>query len=209
MESDGAKVDEKYIQSLWLGAEHFSARFVGSVVFKNALLTDKGINLPYKQVCDILHKIPTFVQHLKRRFKFPRRHYHAGGFASIFQADLGELVPYDNKRFFLVVCDAFSSRVWGRVLQNKTADVVLKAFKSILDDAHVTPVKLETDKGSEFINAKFQTFLKKRNIYYHSKMGMLKASLAEFQIYRIKSRIAPMLRHKLSANWPSVFQVYF
>jgi hypothetical protein len=88
----------KYIKSLWLGAEHFSGRFTGSVVFRNALRVDKGIDIPYKEVCRILHEIPTFVQSTKRRYIFPRRHYHAEGFASLLQADLGEMASFDNKK---------------------------------------------------------------------------------------------------------------
>jgi hypothetical protein len=235
-------VSDDYIRSLWKGAENFSARYTGTVIFRAALKSDKNINLSYKRVSQILHEIPLFVQTKKRRFRFPRRKYHAGGFCAIWQADIGQLHAYiepalahlarptpklgptpkkkktqapqnekggdyyEGKKYFLAVCDVFSSRLWCRIIKDKSAAVVLEAFKSILKEVGTKPVKLETDLGSEFIDARFQDFCKSENIYYHSKRGDKKAMMVEYQIYRIKAKFGPLLRDKLTKNWPAFFQ---
>jgi hypothetical protein len=102
--------------------------------------------------------------------------------------------------------DAFSGKVWARVIANKEANTVLAAFKSIYEEAGVKIVHLQSDKGNEFVNKTFQAYLESKNIYFHSKVGNLKASLAEYQIFRIKFKIAALLRAKFSTNWPSFLE---
>ena len=50
-----------------------------------------------------------------------------------------------------------------KCLKSKTGDAMMKAFQSVLEKTgHFT--KLQTDRGSEFLNQSFKTWLKKQNI---------------------------------------------
>ena len=53
----------------------------------------------------------------------------------------------------------FSKFVWVVPLRNKIGESLVNGFKSILDLGQ-SPEKLQTDKGTEFLNHNFQSFLK-------------------------------------------------
>ena len=67
-----------------------------------------------------------------------------------FQADLVDMSAYakenDNIKFIITIIDVFSKYAWTRVLRNKSACEVTKAFLSVLKEGRV-PIKLQTDKG--------------------------------------------------------------
>ena len=59
----------------------------------------------------------------------------------------------DGFCFILTVIDVFSKRAWAIPLKNKTASSVVNAIEGIFKI--VTPIKLQTDKGKEFVNKYF------------------------------------------------------
>ena len=53
----------------------------------------------------------------------------------------------------------------------------MKAFESIVRKSGRKPQRLQTDKGKEFYNTKFQSWLNKEGICHFSMHGDAKASL--------------------------------
>ena len=72
-----------------------------------------------------------------------------------------------NKRYkFLLTCiDVFLKFAWVVPLKNKTGESPVNGFQTILD-AGRSPEKLQTDKGTEFLNGNFQSFLKEKSIHF-------------------------------------------
>lgn len=56
----------------------------------------------------------------------------------------------EGYKYFLCVCDVFNQMIYCRSLKRKTAEAVRDAFKSIFEESKITPVKLQTDAGTEF-----------------------------------------------------------
>ena len=65
---------------------------------------------------------------------------------------------------------------------------LVNSFQSILDLGR-SPEKLQTDKGTEFLNRNFQSFLKERNIYSFTTNSELKASVVEHFNHTLKTRM--------------------
>ena len=55
---------------------------------------------------------------------------------------------------------------------------LVNGFQSILD-LGLSPEKLQADKGTEFLNRNFQSFLKEKNIHFFTTNSELKASVVE------------------------------
>jgi hypothetical protein len=68
---------------------------------------------------------------------------------------------------------------WSKPIKNKSTDEVLNAFKLVLKKSKRHPKFLQLDKGSEFINKKFQEELKARNNHWFTNYSSRKASVAE------------------------------
>ena len=96
----------------------------------------------------------------------------------------------DGIKYLLVVIDVFSKYLWVRPLKNKTtmAHSLVEAFKSILSGKRKTE-KLRTDKGTEFINAPFQQYLKKKGIEFHTANNEPKAAVVERVNRTLKSKL--------------------
>ena len=85
----------------------------------------------------------------------------------------------DGHTFLLTVIDCFSKFAWVEPLMNKSGSEILSALKRILKRSERTPKRLQTDKGSEFINAQVQRFLRQRNIEFFTTNSEMKAAIIE------------------------------
>ena len=138
--------------------------------------------LSLKQVKTWLQKQTTYTLHKPIRRKFQRRKTVVGGIDHQWQADLADVQSLqkenDQYRYLLCVIDVFSKYAWVVPLYNKSGTSLIEAFKTILKQRH--PKALQTDKGTEFKNKEFQTFLKKNNIHFFTTENPeTKASVAE------------------------------
>ena len=64
-----------------------------------------------------------------------------------YKADLAQMFDYEDYKYFLLVVDAFSSKVFVRPLKSKTSLVVKDAFEHIFQEFNAKIYKLETDRG--------------------------------------------------------------
>ena len=125
----------------------------------------------------------TYTLHKPIRRRFKRRQVIVGGIDHQWQADLVDLIKLakHNKAYkYLLTCiDVLSKYAWVVPLKNKTGDSLIKAFKSIFKQGRV-PLCLQTDKGTEFTNRKFQAFLKQKGVrFFTTHNEETKASIAE------------------------------
>ena len=103
-----------------------------------------------------------YTLHKPIRRRFPRRKTFARDIDYLWQADLVDmthLADYNHGyRYILTDNDVFAKFA----LKKKDVKTVAEAFQSIINDRK--PIKLQTDKGKELINAFFQDKLRERGI---------------------------------------------
>ena len=152
------------------------------------------------KVRDFLSAQPAYTMHRPVRRKFPRRKTFSKGIGDLYQADLMDLTSLanfnDSHRYVLVAIDVFSRYAFAVPLKTKGAVEVTKAFETgVLD---VRPCRLlQTDKGTEFVNDKFQTMLRNRGVHWYSSENPdTKAALAERLIRTIKERLFRYMTYK-------------
>ena len=125
------------------------------------------------RVADWLAGQDAYTLHKPARRKFTRRRTFAVGSGHLYQADLVDMTNVssqnDGYRFILTCIDCFSRYAWSRALKNKSGKSVTDAFASILEERPLhKPVYVQCDRGKEFFNSLFQTFLKENDVTLYS-----------------------------------------
>ena len=115
-------------------------------------------SLTFRQVKALLQSKDTYTLHKPVRYNFPRNRVIVTGIDDQWQADLvdiSSLARFNKGYKFLLTCiDVFSKFAWVVPLKNKTGESLVNGFQSILDLGR-SPEKLQTDKGTEFLNRNF------------------------------------------------------
>ena len=155
--------------------------------------TKKGYpSLTFRQVKTWSQSKDTYTLHKPVRYNFPRNRVIVTEIGGQWQADLVDIssLARFNKGFkFLLTCiDLFSKFAWVVPLKNKTGESLVNGFQSILDLGR-SPEKPQTDKGTEFLNRNFQSFLKEKNIHSFTTNSELKASVVERFNRTLKTRM--------------------
>ena len=111
-------------------------------------------------------------------------------------ADVKNLSRYHKGvKYLLTVIYILSKYAWVVPIKNKTGAEQKRAFESTLKEG-TKPLRLQTDKGSEFYNKSFQEYLKQKGIHHFSTQSDTKASVVE----RLKKTIKQRLYRALTAN---------
>ena len=147
-----------------------------------------------KQISNWLSQNLSYSLHKRLKKKFPTNPTIAANIDDQWQGDLlflKELSKYNSNYYIILVfIDVISRYAWVELMKNKTGPVATRAFENILKRASPRkPKKIQTDKGSEFLNRDFQNLLKKREIDYFNTFSDQKASIAERFIQTLKNYI--------------------
>jgi hypothetical protein len=142
----------------------------------------RGIKISLKKVKEWLMSQQVYTLHRPARKHYLRNKVISYGIDYIWQIDLVDMAKFsklNNDFKFLITCiDVFSKFAWVVPIKNKTADAVLNGFKKILQGGR-RPLKIQTDKGKEFLNSSFKNFLVKEDIHLYSLDSELKACVVE------------------------------
>ena len=84
--------------------------------------------------------------------------------------------------------DVFSKVAWVVPLKNKKGESLVNGFQSILDLGR-SPQKLQTNKGTRFLNRNFERLLKENSIHFLATNSELKASVVERFNCTLKTRM--------------------
>ena len=102
--------------------------------------------------------------------------------------------------------------MWAIPLKNKYSQTITNEFSNIITKSKRKPLKIESDRGSEFYNSVFQNFLKSKNIHHFSRYTDKGPSIAERVIRTIRNLLKKPVFEKGNANWlselPSVVKKY-
>lgn len=147
--------------------------------------------------------------HRPIRINYRRRHYNLKGLNDLWEVDLMDmkhLKKYNhNYQYVLIIIDAFSKQLYGVLLKNKTGLEVSRGMKSILDRG-ISPINLQSDRGSEFYNKHFQTLMRTYGISHYSTYSNIKCAHAERVIRTLKERIYRNLHFKGTYNYSKTLQ---
>ena len=113
-------VSDKTIIELWRSPQ-FSGSYRGIKTFKRVLKTDLDIDISETRLYNILKKDPVYLIHLKPARNFERRHLSVNNYGELVQADIAQMYSYDNYKYFLLLVDAFSTKVFVRPLKSKNS----------------------------------------------------------------------------------------
>ena len=135
----------------------------------------------------------------------------------IWSIDLADMIDYkisDNKgyRYIFILIDNYSKYLWAIPLKNKYSQTITNEFSNILTTSKRKPLKVESDRGTEFYNSIFQNFLKSKNINHYSRFTDKGPSIAERVIRTIRNLLKKPVFEKGRADWlselPSVIKQY-
>ena len=135
----------------------------------------------------------------------------------IWSIDLTDMIDYkisNNKgfRYIFIVIDDFSKYLWAISLESKYSQTITNEFSNILTKSKRKPLKIESDRGTEFYNSIFQNFLKSKNIHHYSRYTDKGPSIAERVIRTIRNLLKKTVCEKGNADWlselPSVTKQY-
>ena len=82
-------------------------------------------------------------------------------------------------RYIFVIIDNFSKYLWAIPLKNKNSNTKTDVFLNILSTSKRSPIKLESDRGSEWYNSILQKFLTSKKNSTLFKMHKQSPSIAE------------------------------
>ena len=127
-------------------------------------------------------KQPTATLHKPVRYRFTRNRTVVMSVGDQYQADLCDmtnLARYNDGHKFLLTCtDLFSRRAWAKAIKSKQGKNVARVLEEIFRERVCK--RLQTDKGTEFLNVHVRKLLKSLNIkLWISKNEDVKAALVE------------------------------
>jgi hypothetical protein len=192
-------VSDKKLLELWR-SPNFTGSYRGIKTFQILLKTDLNIDVSQDRLYKVLKQDPIFLIHQTPHRKFQRRKYDVQNYGELVQADIAYMFEYDSYKYFLLLIDCFSSKVFTYPLKLRDSKTVAKAFEELLTQFKSQIYEIQTDRGKEFQGACKELFRKKK-ILYRQKFGKNKANFAENGILNVKRKLYKLLRGNLTNNW--------
>ena len=140
--------------------------------------------------------------------KYPTNNLVYNHIDEIWSIDFADMI--DNKtsnkkgfRYIFVIKDNFSKYLRTILLKNKDSQTIANEFSNILTTSKRKPLKIESDRGTEFYNSILQNFLKSKNIHHFSRFTDKGPSIAERVIRTIRNLLKKPVFEKGNADWLS------
>ena len=116
----------------------------------------------------------TYILHKPVRKSFPRRRALPHGIDDQWQIELVDLSSLsrvnDNYKFLLMCIDVLAKYAWVVPMKVNSAKSLVEAVSYILTTSKRMPNKIQGDKGKEFVNRKFKSFLTDQSaLLFHRK----------------------------------------
>jgi hypothetical protein len=150
-----------------------------------------------KEVREWLATQDTYSLHKPVRWHFSRNRTLVSKIDDVWQMDLVDMQAFkrDNSGYgYLLTCiDIFSKFAWAIPIQRKTSGDIAKAFNKIIEKRK--PIKIQTDKGTEFLNKSFQQLLSAKGIGFYTTFNETKASVVERFNRTLKTRMWRYFTH--------------
>lgn len=163
-----------------------------------------GWHVPKSDVLNWLRKQKTYTLHKDRRIKFKRNHYNITNIDDLWEMDLIDMQKMSRSnmgfKYILAVIDTFSKYAWCIPIKRKTPDEIIRGFNVIFASTKRRPIKIQSDKGSEFVAKSVKAFFAQNDIdFFTTRDPATKACICERFIRTIKGIIYKYFTHT-SAN---------
>ena len=140
-----------------------------------------------------------YTLHKQYRKRFQRRKTIVSGILEQFQCDLIDIQKLkkenDGYGYIFMCIDVFSKMAHAIPLKTKTGQSIITALKKTFKVLG-TPKRLQTDKGTEFLNQPLQRYLKKIGIkHFTSQNETIKCAIVERLNRTILTRLARYFTH--------------
>ena len=149
--------------------------------------------LSRREVTKWLSDQGAYTLHKPARIHFKRNKTIVSDVDAQWQADLVDMKQFSkyNKgyKYILTVIDILSKYAWARVLKDKTGKQVACAFKAIFTHDGRVPVKIQTDKGREFLNKDVNCLFKKYGVHHFVTNNEVKAGVVEWFNRTLKTKM--------------------
>src|SRR5277367_6372910 len=156
---------------------------------------------------EFLKRQRTYTLHKPARLRFSTRPYKVAGIDQQRQADLVEMIPYeevnDGYRYMLTVIDLFSRFAWAVPIMNKTGKEVMRAFRAIFATRRKCEI-LQTDEGREFTNRHVPHLFNVENVRFFIVKSQFKAAVCERFNRTLKSKMWRYFTSHGSYRWVDV-----
>lgn len=175
-------------------------------LYKWARLEDPHVTI--QDVRDWLASEHTYALHAPSRVRFTRNRCLVEHVDEQWQADLVDMAKYKRWNhgytFILTVVDMFSKFAFTIPVKTKTGVSLRRAFEKIFNKGRV-PLKLQTDKGTEFTNTHLQQYLKSREVEYFTTTNRnIKCALVERFNRTLKTRLFKYMTSKNTKKYIDV-----
>ena len=194
---------EQYLENLYFSPEH-PASYAGLNKLYRFVKKDGKHNISRRQLLQWLRKQDVYSLHRQSRRKIQRLGVVAPAPDYQWDCDLAvmsNLAKHNQQtRYFLLAVDVFSRYAWTRPLKTKGGVHMVDAFQSIFAEGR-HPSRIRSDKGTEFLNAKLQEYLREKGVKSFVTQSDVKASLAERCIKTLKSKLSKYMTHKNTFTW--------
>ena len=155
--------------------------------------------------------IRTFIDEIyskapKKKYETIKKIYnHIDEIWSIDLADMIDCKTSNNRgfRYIFVIIDNFSKYLWCIPLKNKYSQTITQEFTKILQTSKRKPLKIESDRVTEFYNSFFQNILKNKNIHHYSRFTDKGPSITGRVIKTIRSLLKKPFFLASNAGWLS------
>lgn len=163
-----------------------------------------------REVKDWLQTQDPYTLHKPIRRRFQRRRVLVYGIDHQWQADLvdvSRISSYNKGYKYLLTCmDVLSRYAWVVPLKDKTGKTLVAAFTAIFKSGR-HPIRLQTDKGTEFTNRVFQKFLKDHDVHFFTTQNEeTKASIVERFNRTLKTKMWKYFTHRETLTYLHVLQ---
>ena len=198
---------ESLLHELYYDPRHASAYTSIGNVYRAA--KKQLPNLKRNEVERWFQRQLTATLHKPVRLRFPTNKVIVMSIDDQWQCDLADMsskAEYNDGYTFILTCiDCFSKYAWAIPIINKQADSIIEALNVIFKSGR-KPKRLQTDKGTEFLNRKVQTFLRHHNIQLFTTQSDKKASIVERFNRTMKGRTYKYFTAKNTYRYVDVLQ---
>jgi len=176
---DTLMISDEEIKSYWR-SDNFSGSYRGARTFQLLLKTDLNIDVPLSRIYKVLGEDQIYLIHKQPRRLFKRRKYVVRNYGELTQMDLAVMYPTkEGFKYFLILVDVFSSKIFTEPLKSKSIDELLSAVKSIVSNFKAKIYEIQSDQEPAFVSKRFKDFFKKEKIVFRPKYGKNKASVGK------------------------------
>ena len=149
--------------------------------------------------------------------KYPTNKIIYNHIDEIWFIDLADMIDYKTSndkefRYKYILIDNLCKYLWAIPLKNKNSQTITNEFSNILTTSKRKPLKIESDRVTEFFISIFQNFMRSKNIQHFSTYTDKGPSIVGRMIKTLRNSLKKSVFLAGKADWlselPSIFKQY-